>query len=97
MTREDSNPSTAEKYRPAGFWMRFWAYLFDFLIVLSIKSIILKALSPIHIKSFIWYAFTGPGIVMAIVFYLYFLLMTKFYGQTVGKMIFGLKVIPYKG
>jgi len=28
-----------------------------------------------------------------IILYLYFVLMTKFYGQTVGKMIFGLKVI----
>ncbi|WP_324777878.1 RDD family protein [Virgibacillus senegalensis] len=29
----------------------------------------------------------------SIVFYVYFLLMTKFFGQTLGKMLFGLRVI----
>ena len=35
-------------------------------------------------------------IATGIVYYVYFVLMTKFFSQTVGKMIFGLKVVALK-
>ncbi|SFE01416.1 Uncharacterized membrane protein YckC, RDD family [Lentibacillus persicus] len=84
-----SEDVTPQRY--AGFWMRFWAYLVDLVIVFSINGILLspfKFFDPINIG--FW---TTAGIVGAIVFYLYFLLMTKFFGKTLGKMIFGLKVV----
>ncbi|MDX8044394.1 RDD family protein [Gracilibacillus sp. S3-1-1] len=80
--------------RYAGFWMRFWAYLVDLLMVFSINGVLLIPLkfmnegSPIEIG--FW---TLNLIISSIVFYLYFLLMTKFFQQTLGKMIFGLRVI----
>jgi len=80
--------------RFAGFWMRFWAFLADLLIIFSINGILLSPLrfmnegAEIYIN--IW---TLHGIMAAIVFYLYFLILTKKLGQTMGKMIFGLKVI----
>ena len=37
--------------------------------------------------------FAPVSIVTAIVFYAYFVLMTKYFGQTLGKMVFGLRVI----
>ncbi|ALX48811.1 RDD family protein [Lentibacillus amyloliquefaciens] len=77
--------------RYAGFWMRFWAYLVDLIIVFSINGILLSPFNffdPIDIG--FW---TLAGIVGAIVLYLYFLLMTKFFGKTLGKMIFGLRVV----
>src|SRR5690606_40751242 len=40
---------------------------------------------------------TPYGVATGIVFYLYFILLTKFFGQTLGKMVFGLKVIPIEG
>ena len=86
--------SSAETRRYAGFWMRFWAYLADLVIVFSINGIVLSPLKfmnegrPIEIGY--W---TVAGILSLLVLYLYFILMTKFYGQTIGKMIFGLKVI----
>lgn len=81
-------------YRLAGFWMRFWAFLADTIIVFSINGIILSPLQFINEGSGITIsAWTLKGILGGIVFYLYFLIMTKKLGQTVGKMIFGLKVI----
>ncbi|RLL41759.1 RDD family protein [Oceanobacillus piezotolerans] len=82
----------------AGFWMRFWAYLADLIIVFSINGLIL---SPFHLfgdmatyKIGLW---TVTGILSTLVFYLYFVLMTKYFQQTLGKMIFGLKVIRTDG
>jgi len=37
--------------------------------------------------------FAPVSIVTAIIFYAYFVLMTRFFGQTLGKMVFGLRVI----
>jgi uncharacterized RDD family membrane protein YckC len=37
--------------------------------------------------------FSPVSISSAVIFYLYFVLMTKFFNQTLGKMVFGLKVI----
>ncbi|WP_053218635.1 RDD family protein [Virgibacillus senegalensis] len=80
--------------RYAGFWMRFWAYITDLLVVFSVNGILL---SPLHFVNEgqpldigFW---TLTGILGSIVFYVYFLLMTKFFGQTLGKMLFGLRVI----
>ncbi|WP_231514880.1 RDD family protein [Oceanobacillus salinisoli] len=82
----------------AGFWMRFWAYLADLIIVFSINGIILSPLRFLNDGAAIDIGFwTLSGILSSIVFYLYFVLMTKFYQQTLGKMIFGLKVVRSDG
>lgn len=81
----------------AGFWMRFWAYLADIIIVGSINRIIVhpvfKALDDSSSDQG-W--FSPEAISTAIIFYLYFTLMTKYFKQTLGKMIFGLKVVSLK-
>jgi uncharacterized RDD family membrane protein YckC len=41
--------------------------------------------------------FAPIAIVTAIIFYGYFVLMTKIFGQTIGKMVFGLKVVTLDG
>lgn len=85
---------TTDTNRYAGFWMRFWAYLADLIIVFSINGILLNPLKFINEgKPIVLGYWSVAGIVSIIVLYLYFLLMTKFYGQTLGKMIFGIKVI----
>lgn len=92
---QSSNQQTYISHdRPAGFWMRFWAYITDIIIVFSINGIVLKIVNMVNADQITISVWTIGGIVSAIVFYIYFLLMTKFYGQTLGKMIFGLKVIP---
>lgn len=90
----NSQPLTQVSIRYSGFWMRFWAYLLDLIVIGSLYRILIypafRALDISVDKSEI---FSAASIVTAIVFYLYFILLTKFFGQTLGKMVFGLKVI----
>jgi uncharacterized RDD family membrane protein YckC len=84
--------------RFAGFWMRFWAYLLDLLVIGSIDRIIINPIFraiglDLHSGDF----FAPITIATAITFYGYFVLMTKFFGQTLGKMVFGLRVVPLQG
>lgn len=96
---EKKHNNQSKNYRYAGFWMRVWAYLADVFIIFSINGILLSPLKfinegyDISVLNF-W---TLSGILAALVFYIYFLLMTKLFGQTLGKMIFGLKVIREDG
>lgn len=91
---EEFIKTPTDQRRYAGFWMRFWAYITDLIVVFSINGIIFTPLkfindgAPIDIS--VW---TLKGILSVIVFYAYFLLMTKYFQQTVGKMLFGLKVV----
>lgn len=96
MSEEQVNVDTTEEFdrNYAGFWMRFWAYLADLIIVFSINGILLLPFKFINDGEAIDVGFwTVAGIIGVVVLYLYFLLMTKWLGQTLGKMIFGLRVI----
>lgn len=79
--------------KEAGFWMRFWAFLIDTWLVSAIIGICINPLFYLFdwdLGATNWYA---PIIILTgVVYYAYFVLMTKFFAQTVGKMIFGLKV-----
>ncbi|MFD1030385.1 RDD family protein [Metaplanococcus flavidus] len=80
--------------KPAGFWIRFWAYLIDLLVISAATSILVKpvfTLLGIDTGNVPWYA--PFAILSAILFYAYFVLMTKFLGQTLGKMIFAIRVV----
>lgn len=92
--------STIEKkgYRYAGFWMRFWAYLLDLLVLLSINTIIVSPIIAItNLSEIRIFFFSIEAILISIVTILYFLLLTKIWGQTIGKMVLGIKVISKKG
>lgn len=85
------------KHKPAGFWIRLWAYLIDLLVISSLTSIVIYPLFRVFnwdVQGTTWYA--PIGFLTGFIFYVYFVLMTKFFKQTVGKMIFGLRVIPLK-
>lgn len=103
MTRDDSyvleeemtvEARESQTYRYAGFWMRFWAYMLDVIVVSSVSGILLSSLSLINdgepMMLAVW---TVRGIAAASIYYLYFILMTKFLGQTLGKMVLGIRVI----
>lgn len=82
------------EHKPAGFWIRFWAYIVDMLILSSIGMLMIKPifrLFSFELNDSTWYA--PITLITAILFYAYFVLMTKFLSQTVGKMIFGIKVV----
>jgi uncharacterized RDD family membrane protein YckC len=81
-----------------GFWMRFWAYLLDLAVVGSINGILVKPVFRLLDLPLGGGGIFSPiNIATAAVFYLYFVLMTKYFGQTLGKMVFGLKVVPLNG
>lgn len=84
--------SSEELHIYAGFWMRFWAYLCDLLIVFSLNGILLSPLLFMDESTIVGFV-TLQGLLSVVFSYLYFLLMTKFFAQTLGKMIFGIKVI----
>lgn len=84
--------------RYAGFWMRFWAYLLDLIVVGSIERIIIKPVFRVLDISLADPGMFAPiSIAAAITFYAYFVFMTKIFGQTLGKMVFGIKVVTLNG
>lgn len=81
----------------AGFWMRFWAYMLDLIVIGSIERILVNPLFRfLDIPLWEINMFAPISIASAVIFYLYFVLMTKFFGQTLGKMVFGIKVVDIK-
>ena len=83
--------------RFAGFWMRFWAYLLDLIVIGSIERLIINPLFRIlEIPLAEFNMFAPISIASAFIFYLYFVLMTKYFNQTLGKMVFGLRVVDLK-
>ncbi|MBB5324482.1 putative RDD family membrane protein YckC [Anoxybacillus tepidamans] len=89
---------TVQPVRYAGFWMRFWAYLLDLLVVGSINRLIIHPIFRLFDLSMDETNMFSPiAVVTAVTFYLYFVLMTKCFQQTLGKMVFGLKVIDMNG
>ena len=96
---QEINHDRTENYtvRYAGFWMRFWAYLLDLVVVGSIVRLLIKPVFRIlDIPLAKANMFAPASIAAAVIFYLYFVLMTKYFNQTLGKMVFGLKVVDLK-
>lgn len=77
----------------AGFWIRFWALLIDLFLISCIKELLFTWFARFGLpmdNSYINFI-GGSGIYLA-----YFILLTKFNdGQTIGKMIFGIKVVSF--
>ncbi len=81
----------------AGFWIRFFAYIMDLIVIAALNGIIINPILRILQFDFSGGLFSLVGFVKTILFLLYFILMTKFFAQTLGKMVFGLKVIREDG
>ncbi len=78
----------------AGFWLRFWAYLVDLIITSAVTAAIVTPLFRLLSLPIGTGTLSIYGITKLVLFLLYFILMTKLTnGQTLGKMIFGLRVI----
>ncbi|WP_227004099.1 RDD family protein [Salicibibacter halophilus] len=77
----------------AGFWMRFWAYLVDLLIVFSLNALFIRPIFMfLDASPTLFFGITVVGFLTSVAAYVYFGVMTKLIGQTLGKMIFGLRV-----
>lgn len=81
----------------AGFWQRFMAYIIDLIVVFSItglfNTVTLNYLN-VEIKLSLIGEFT---LSFVIVLFTYFILMTYFFSQTLGKVIMKIKVETNKG
>lgn len=81
-------------YFYAGFWARFCALMIDLTMVFSIRVILMRfPLSFFAVPHQKWYLLlVSLGEIVLLV--LYFILMTKWTnGQTIGKIIMGLRVV----
>lgn len=77
----------------AGFWMRFWAFLLDGLVIFGLNRLfVFLFLQWLNIENGVVLSFIALAIGFS-----YFVFMTKKFGQTLGKMVFGLKVISKTG
>lgn len=79
--------------KTAGFWMRFWAFVVDILVVSALVGIIINPIFHLfgwNLSESHWYS--PMTIVSGVFYYAYFVITTKYWQQTVGKMIFGLRV-----
>ena len=82
----------------AGFWLRFWAYLVDIIVIISLQGIIVDSLLPINIQEKSLFPLWSVSVIVStIIYYAYFVCMTKFFQATLGKMVFGLKVVRKDG
>ncbi|NLP47015.1 MAG: RDD family protein [Epulopiscium sp.] len=99
MMNKDLNSHPCNQYPSyffAGFWMRFFAYIVDFIMVKSIEGIIINPIFAIFKIPKVDSIFSIYSLTQIILFLLYFILMTKWTnGQTIGKMIFGLRVVSF--
>ena len=81
-------------YRSAGFFIRGLAYLIDLLIVASVGQTLVMVLG----LTYGWQRILSVSLVsVGVLGALYFVLMTRFWGQTLGKMITGIRVVQADG
>lgn len=81
----------------AGFWIRFWAYLLDLIVIASLNRIIVFPLITVFDIEPSSRVFSVEAVATTIVFFAYFVIMTKFFKQTLGKMVLGIKVTSLDG
>lgn len=77
----------------AGFWIRFWAFLIDVFLIACMKGLIFTWLARFNLPMENPYVnFIGGSCI----YLAYFILLTRYNdGQTIGKMIFGIKVVSF--
>nr|WP_313955603.1 RDD family protein [Staphylococcus argensis] len=79
----------------AGFGIRLVSFIIDVLIIHGLQRLILAPLNHFtHIPDWkLWINyFSVDHLVKALIFYLYFVLLTKCFKQTLGKMICNIRV-----
>lgn len=85
-------------YRAAGFWIRLCAFIIDLIVIAGLNAIIWDLFLPAGaIPGFIHELIHVNALFLGITGALYFILMTRYFQQTLGKMIAGIKVIQRNG
>lgn len=95
----NSTPSTLnlendQYYRVAGFWIRTLAFLIDLGVIACLNGIVFHSLLPDYAQlSTIYKIININNLFLGLTGAIYFVLMTYYFQQTLGKMITGIKVI----
>ncbi|MFD2728714.1 RDD family protein [Enterococcus camelliae] len=77
-----------------GFWIRMWAFLIDLLCIKGITVATIGFFARFQILEPNNSLLSIYGLLAAGLYYGYFILLTKYnHGQTIGKMIFGIRVV----
>ena len=83
-------------YFYAGFWIRFWAFCVDMVCITAMTSITIGLVFRLFHWQRLDGLFTAYGFLSIVIYLAYFIVMTKLnHGQTIGKMIFGIRVISF--
>ncbi|UXR79142.1 MULTISPECIES: RDD family protein [unclassified Staphylococcus] len=89
------SPYERDAFLYAGFGRRFFSYIIDIIILWAVKQMILEPIFALtNMDEWqLWISyFNVANMLEALIYFLYFLLMTRFFQQTLGKMILGIKV-----
>ncbi|MDD3365131.1 MAG: RDD family protein [Syntrophomonas sp.] len=85
-------------YRAAGFWVRLLAFTIDLLVIAGLNAIIWDSLLPAAATpSFLNQVLHTNALFLGLTGAAYFIIMTHYFQQTLGKMIVGIKVIQHSG
>lgn len=85
-------------YRAAGFWIRLLAFGIDLAVIACLNAIIWDVMLPIELsQSFMDRIILTNTLFLGLTGLAYFILMTYYYQQTLGKMITGIQVIQRSG
>ncbi|WP_134684211.1 RDD family protein [Brevibacillus migulae] len=91
MNEEQYEPMSTVAHRYAGFWIRVAATLIDSLFLVGISFLLFNPLR--RLLGYPEGVYSPIDVVELIVNFLYFVLLTWWSGQTLGKMLVGIRVI----
>lgn len=92
---EDRPIDVKENLEYAGFWLRFWATILDSLVLLAISYLLFDPLRKIMGVEKDMYSLVD--LLDTIAGFVYYIVLTVKYGQTLGKMVAGIEVIHQEG
>ena len=81
----------------AGFWTRFVAYVIDMIVIYAVSSLLNTFSFGLLNKVFDFPILGEESLSYVIVMFTYFIAMTYFFSQTLGKIIMKIKVETNKG
>lgn len=93
---EKINVNDFPKYFYAGFWIRFFAFIVDLICIGSITRLTIGSAANLDWLKVSDSYLSIYGFAALLIYLGYFILFTKLnHGQTIGKMIFGIRVICF--
>lgn len=99
-TQKDSLMDKLDYMATAHFFTRLVSYIIDLIIIWSVSQIVIyPILGMLDIKDLHFWLpiFSVDNLASGLLYFLYFVLLTYFFRQTLGKMITGISVIDKDG